>query len=193
MNKRSGTESRKKILNAALKVFSEYSYKGASVRMIARSAGVSVGAVYLYFRSKEALYTTLVKSMLDDLSEKSKELVKDIKDPAVTMRAFISMRIEYAKKHRGLILVQGREQGFTFGMKMKRAFFAHQRKVVEEIVRSGIAAGKFRKCDAGEVSKVTICMLRGFLLSIVVEPDALFSAEEGGDLILKGLLAKKEP
>ena len=188
VNRRSGEESKKKILSAATKVFSNYGYKGASMRMIARAADISIGGLYLYFRNKEDLYATLIKSRLDALAEKTEE-VRDIQDPSEAMRTLITMRLNYARKHRELILVQGSEHGFTFGMEVKRKFFRQQRKIIEDIIRRGVASGKFRKCNAGEVSKIIFCVIRGFILSLVVEPDALFSPEECSNLILKGLLA----
>ena len=179
-------------MSAAVKVFSQYGYRGSSMRLIAKTAGISVGAVYLYFRNKEDLYYTLIKDKLDDLDGRTAEILKDMKDPAEAMKNFIAMRLEHAKKHREHILIQAKEHGFTFGIKIKKEFFRHQREVVEKIVRKGIALRKFRKCDAEEVSKIIICTLRGFILSVIVEPDALFSPEECGSLILKGLLQKAD-
>jgi AcrR family transcriptional regulator len=189
MNKRSGIESRKRIMSAAGRVFSEYGYRGASMRMIAKESGVSLGGPYLYFRNKEQLYTTLLMGRLDDLTRNTRDAVKDIEDPALALATFISMRLDYARKHRELILLQGKEHGFDFGIKAKRRFFRQQREVVKSILQKGIASGRFRECDVNEVSKVIVCVLRGFILSIIVEPDVLFSAGECSELFLKGLLA----
>jgi AcrR family transcriptional regulator len=189
MNKRSGKESKKKILIAATRIFSAYGYKGASMRMIAQSAGISTGGLYLYFKNKEDLYTTLVGIRLNDLAEETREALGDIDDPAKAIMTFISMRVHYAKKHRELILLLGKEQGFTFGIKARKRFFREQRRIVEEIVRKGIASGRMRNCRVEEVAKIIICALRGFLLSMLVEPDALFSPEECSRLVLEGLLA----
>lgn len=190
MNKRSGTESKKKILSAAKRIFSRYGYRGTSMRMIAKAADISTGGLYLYFRNKEDLYTTLIAHRLDDLTSETRETLKDIQDPAGAMSTFISMRVEYTKKHRELILVLGKEQGFTFGLKAKKKFFEDQRRVIEEIVQKGIRSGRFRNCNGEEVAKIIVCALRGFILSMIVEPDALFSPEECSNLILKGILAK---
>jgi AcrR family transcriptional regulator len=188
MNKRSGEESRKKILNAARRVFSKYGYKGASMRMIAKAADISLGGLYLYFKSKEDLYSTLIVRSLENLLKETKETLHDITDPAEAIRTFLSMRVQYARKHRELILVLGKEQGFSFGIKERKMFFAEQRRVIEEIVRQGIAAGTFRECAVEEVAKIIVCALRGFILSIIVEPDAMFSPEECSALLLEGLL-----
>ena len=191
MNKRSGKESKKKILHAAIKVFSAYGYKGASMRMIAQAADISTGGLYLYFKNKEDLYTTLIRIRLNDLAEETREALGDIDDPAKAIRTFITMRVNYAKKHRELILILGKEQGFTFGIKARKQFFREQRRLVEEIVREGIASGTMRDCKVEEVAKIIICALRGFILSMLVEADALFSPEECSTLFLEGLLAKE--
>jgi AcrR family transcriptional regulator len=48
-------ERREQILDAALRVFSEKGYNGASIRDIAREVGVTEGLLYHYFASKEQI------------------------------------------------------------------------------------------------------------------------------------------
>jgi AcrR family transcriptional regulator len=55
---------RRRIQEAARTVFAERGYGGASIEQIARAAQLSVGAIYLYFRSKEDLYVSLVEDAL---------------------------------------------------------------------------------------------------------------------------------
>src|SRR5580704_11172391 len=55
---------RRRIQEAARSVFSERGYAGASIELIARAAQLSVGAIYLYFRSKEDLYVSLIEDAL---------------------------------------------------------------------------------------------------------------------------------
>jgi AcrR family transcriptional regulator len=55
---------RRRIQEAARTVFTERGYAGASIELIARAAQLSVGAIYLYFRSKEDLYVSLIEETL---------------------------------------------------------------------------------------------------------------------------------
>src|SRR3954470_20354996 len=55
---------RRRIQEAARTVFAERGYAGASIELIARAAQLSVGAIYLYFRSKEDLYVSLIEDTL---------------------------------------------------------------------------------------------------------------------------------
>jgi len=49
-------EAKSRILDAANKVFAEKGYHEATMDDIAKRLGVSKGAIYLYFSSKEDLY-----------------------------------------------------------------------------------------------------------------------------------------
>src|SRR5918997_1161023 len=56
-------ERRRKILEAALRVFSEKGFGGASLRAIAREAGVTQPLIYWYFDSKEDLFGSTLSEL----------------------------------------------------------------------------------------------------------------------------------
>jgi len=190
MNRRSAIESRKNILDAALTVFSDYGYRGASMRMIAGHAGISVGGLYLYFKSKDELCLTMLKDRLEDLVIQLEKVASNNQNPVDAITQYITISTEYTKRHRELILAQSREQGFTFGIDIKRRFFRRQRKLVEMIIRNGIDSGHFGDCNTKEVTKVAISIIRGFLLSIIVDQENLFQPDECARFMLRGLLKR---
>jgi AcrR family transcriptional regulator len=57
------------ILDAARECFLEEGYSGATVERIARGAGLSKGAVYLYFESKEAMLLALIRRSVRTVAE----------------------------------------------------------------------------------------------------------------------------
>lgn len=62
-----------KVANAAIEAFAREGYKGASTEQIARSAGMSKGLLFFYFRNKRELYLRT----LDWLYEKTVNIVVD--------------------------------------------------------------------------------------------------------------------
>ncbi|MGE5678187.1 MAG: TetR/AcrR family transcriptional regulator [Pseudomonadota bacterium] len=62
-------EMRKRIHEAALKEFSEKGFRNASVREIAKGAGMTVGNLYRYFDNKEALFYSVISPAYDSLME----------------------------------------------------------------------------------------------------------------------------
>lgn len=55
-----GRKTRRAILQAATEVFTETGWRGASMAAISERAGVAVGTVYQYFRSKEEVMSAIV-------------------------------------------------------------------------------------------------------------------------------------
>jgi TetR/AcrR family transcriptional repressor of mexJK operon len=57
-------DRRTQILNAAQEVFAEKSFSGASIKDLARAAGVSPGLLYWYFKDKTDLFTCLLSERI---------------------------------------------------------------------------------------------------------------------------------
>lgn len=60
MTKSENEERRERILDAATELIAHYGYDKTTVSDIAREAGISKGAIYLHFESKDALFEDLL-------------------------------------------------------------------------------------------------------------------------------------
>src|SRR5512136_1164415 len=65
LNEKMRSEAIAKITRAALIVFAEYGYHGATMEQIMRASGLSKGLVYHYFPSKEKIFIHLVDTALN--------------------------------------------------------------------------------------------------------------------------------
>jgi AcrR family transcriptional regulator len=65
-SERMRAEALAKITGAALEVFAEYGYHGATMKRIARGTGLSYGLVYHYFPSKAKVFRHLVEYALEE-------------------------------------------------------------------------------------------------------------------------------
>ncbi len=65
---------RRRIQRAAREVFAEKGYARTSIEQVAKQAGLSVGAIYLYFRSKEDLYVSLLEETFEVFEAEMKQL-----------------------------------------------------------------------------------------------------------------------
>ena len=68
-----GLDTRRRLLDAAERVFGELGYHEASVVKLAESAGVAAGTFYLYFDSKKAIFDELVR----DLNRRVRHAMKE--------------------------------------------------------------------------------------------------------------------
>ncbi|GAA2069447.1 TetR family transcriptional regulator [Streptomyces albiaxialis] len=80
---------RTQIFKAAAAVFARQGYHGARMDDIVKESGLSKGALYWYFKSKEELATGLVNQMLTHESEALEAVVSN-PEPAVDRLRFVS-------------------------------------------------------------------------------------------------------
>jgi AcrR family transcriptional regulator len=66
---------RKAIQAAAVRVFADRGFSRATVQDIARQAEVSVGTIYLYYRSKEDLYVSLLFASMQRFTEAIEKII----------------------------------------------------------------------------------------------------------------------
>lgn len=92
------TEKREIILEAALEVFSQHGYRGATIDQIAEAAGMSKPNLLYYFRSKEDIHVTLMQRLLETWLAPLKEL-DDIGDPLAELSAYIRRKLEMARDY----------------------------------------------------------------------------------------------
>src|SRR5262245_36278222 len=76
------------ILRAAAKVFAQSGYFNAKVSDVARSAGVADGTVYLYFKNKDDLLTSIFAWAMGEFINRAKSEVAELEDPLEKLRRF---------------------------------------------------------------------------------------------------------
>ncbi|HPX92807.1 MAG TPA: TetR/AcrR family transcriptional regulator [Bacillota bacterium] len=69
-------EKRRRIINVAVREFAGHGFTGANVNRIARGAGISVGALYKYFPSKERLFMHIVEVAAAGLDRYVREIIE---------------------------------------------------------------------------------------------------------------------
>lgn len=163
------TDKRTDILNAALKLFSEFGFEGTSTRQIAKESGANMAMINYYFGSKEGVFLEIMedkisgfKSQLDQINEEqipAKEKLLKVVDRYAT-RIFSNITF-HKMMHRELSLTQ-RPEVFT---QIKDAM-ATNRLVIEKIIEKGIAEGIFRDIDV----RMTIASIMGTITLIATSP-----------------------
>jgi AcrR family transcriptional regulator len=100
-NKTTKTATRAKILNAARKVFTEYPYHTASIRMIGKAAGLDHPLVSYHFRTKADLFETVLEDICEEYYEANRKWFKglDRMGPTRGLALFIDRMLDYTGEH----------------------------------------------------------------------------------------------
>jgi AcrR family transcriptional regulator len=148
-------ESRpEEILDAALSVFAEKGFTAARVEDIAREAGLSKGAVYLYFASKEAMLNGLVERSAGHLAKTAEAMIASgaPHDAETGFRnllrmLFTSMADPAISAAPRLVFAEaGRFPGIADFY--RREVLEIARRAMRALLEAGVGGGVFRPVDA---------------------------------------------
>ena len=81
-----GDETRRRLLEGAKSVFAQSGYRDASNRLIAAAAGLTTGAIYHYYESKQALFL----AVHSELQEQQMQRLRPIAESSATLREALS-------------------------------------------------------------------------------------------------------
>ena len=92
------TEKRELILEAALEMFSQHGFRGATIDQIAEAAGMSKPNLLYYFRSKEDIHVTLMRRLLETWLAPLRD-IDDVGEPFAELRGYIRKKLEMARDY----------------------------------------------------------------------------------------------
>lgn len=166
------TEQRRhQILEAALTVFSRKGYGGATVPDIAREAGIAVGTIYNYYKSKRDLLTSLFANYVFTqpfvmLLERSLET-----DDRTFFRSVIEDRLNFGFENMDRFFFLMSEVQRDPGLRQQYAQEVLWPVLVllEKYLESRVTSGPFRPLDVNIVARALGGMMIGFLLLCRIE------------------------
>lgn len=95
------------ILSAAERLFHERSFSAVGVDEIAREAGITGGAIYRHFRSKDEILAALFIQAADEMLLR---LGAALDDPREELRHLVSVHVGFARDHQRLTGIYTREE-----------------------------------------------------------------------------------
>src|SRR3954471_18624750 len=100
---------REQILDTAARLFAERGFHGVSVAELGAACGISGPALYKHFESKDAMLAEMLVEISDELLRVGRERAASAADAASALRALVAWHVEFALRHRSLIVVQDRD------------------------------------------------------------------------------------
>lgn len=149
MNKSSiskkGEETRKKIIDTAIKIFREFGYGESSIKKIAESLGLKNSSVYRYFKNKKDLFNFIIKDFESRLIERIKEKIRERKKTIDKIERFVIEYIDFIKENREIYDIF-REAEFV-NLSLTKYYYKELVKILSEIFNE-----KIKECDCEALS-----------------------------------------
>jgi TetR/AcrR family transcriptional regulator, fatty acid metabolism regulator protein len=140
-------EKARTILRAAAKVFAQFGYFNAKVSDVAREAGVADGTVYLYFKSKDELLSSIFGMAMEEFLGRARAELAEARDPRERLRRFAHLHLSLLEQERDLAIVFQVElrQSTKFMQQFSTTYLADYFRIIREIVEDGQQRGLFRR------------------------------------------------
>jgi AcrR family transcriptional regulator len=185
-------ETRTRLLEAALKRFANLGYNAASVDDICADAGVSKGAFYHHFPSKQAVFLALFDDWLGTVNA-GLEAARQETVPETLLRmtevlpAVLASADERLPMFLEFWLQASRDESIW---QATIAPYHRYQEYFAAFIRQGIQEGSFAPVDPQAAARTVLAMAVGFLLQGLLDPHGADWEEvvrAGMEIILKGL------
>jgi AcrR family transcriptional regulator len=142
---RRGLDTRRRLLDAAEKCFSELGYHDASIVKITEAAGVAQGTFYLYFASKKDVFDELVLDLNSRVrhyvNERAQKGATRVEQELLGFRAYFDFTAEHPALYRVI-----RQAEFVSPEFLKRHYERFSEGYVEGL-RAAMARGEIADAD----------------------------------------------
>lgn len=188
-------ETRTRIMEAAIKLFSTRGFTAASVDDICEEAGISKGAFYHHFETKQALFLALLDGWLKAI-DNAIEASKDKTAPETFMQMTEAFPYLFETAGDGLPMF------LEFWMQASRdkkiwdasiAPFRRYHKYFTTLIKKGVDEGSFVDVDPELTSRMIVSTAMGLLLQSLLDPKGAKwekVARDSTNLLINSLLNK---
>lgn len=139
---------KEKIIETSIELFDQKGFKETSVQEIVEAMGVTKGAFYYYYKSKEELLKDICISYIEDLLQQQQRILQNVeKSCTEKLHEIVYMLLRNIKARRKSARIFFREMRHLHEAHLqeikakRRAFRENYQKLIEE----GIAKGEFKQ------------------------------------------------
>jgi AcrR family transcriptional regulator len=181
-------KSRDKLIDSAIELFGSKGYEATSVHEICKNAGVSKGAFYHYFETKQRIFIVVLENWLEFIKE---GVAAAIAAGGTVPDILRRMAIETAPKIEETraafpILVEFWRQG-NLGTEIGSSIddpYLYYRDTFKKLLEQGVEEGSFPKSlDLKVYSRLLRTATLGYIISAWISPEQ----DDWSELLIKGI------
>jgi AcrR family transcriptional regulator len=189
-------ERRSQILDAAAQVFVKKGFNHARMDDIVQETGLSKGALYWYFRSKDDIIFGIIDRIFQHEFKTLESTVADAPTAADALRLFAEVTVQDIHNMMRLMPITYEFLALAFRNKavqrVIRSYMGRYMEILLPVIQRGIDSGEFRAVDPMQVGVAAGAIIEGTMLLWVydksmVDPER--HIRSGIELLLAGIKA----
>ena len=187
-------QRKRQILDAAERVFSERGFDKARMDDIVQESGLSKGALYWYYKSKDAIIRALLERIFISEIQNADELVEMEGSASERLKLFVQFAIREYRRFESLLPLAYEFIALAYRSKAVRqtlvGYYQHYTGLIARVISQGIDRGEFKPCDPDVTALALMGMYEGIALLWFLDPgqvDLDRMAEQPLEIFLDGL------
>jgi AcrR family transcriptional regulator len=189
----------KQILEAAITEFARHGFHATRMEDIARASGLSKGAVYLYYKSKDAIIAALMRTLFTWELRGARAIVDGEGSATDRLLAITHMFADELDRMVVAMPILLEFYAVAFRQSSVREHLGQMyeefRAPLAKLIQQGIERGEFRAVEPDVAALTWIALIEGLTLLWVVNPRGIAwreQAEAAVRLLLDGLRVQSE-
>lgn len=164
---------REKILNTATQLFIQKGSEKTSMQDIAQTAGISKGAIYHHFKSKDEIVLAVMRSRQELMEEEMKQWLKATENLTgrEQLQAILKSNLESQTARAIDGIVDEYEQDAGFILTMMRDNLRIGAPLVSDIIKKGMADGSIQTQYPDQTAEVFLLLVNFWMNETVFESD----------------------
>ena len=167
-------QRKKQILDAAERVFSERGFDKARMDDIVHESGLSKGALYWYYKSKDAIIRALLDRVFISEMQNVDELVETEGSASYRLKLFVQFAIREYKRFEKLLPLAYEFIALAYRSKAVRetlvGYYQHYTGLIARVIKQGVDRGEFKPCDPDITALALMGMYEGIALLWFLDP-----------------------
>jgi AcrR family transcriptional regulator len=162
-------KTREKILETAIRLFSEKGFNGTTTKEISESAGVNEALIFRYFSSKRDLYSAIIERKIRE-EPRLEPPLEDLQNMEHYRHVFESLARRMIEKARSdpafiRLLYFSALEGHELSTIFFETYAKHLRRLLSDYIDKGTREGIFRKVNSRLAGRAFIGMVGNFLVA----------------------------
>ena len=189
MAKRSLIEDirREQIIESAITSIAVYGYVKTTLDQIAEVADVSRGVITYYFKSKDALLTSVLNRILKSIKDAIKDRVQAAGSPTEKLREYVFASFEHMEKNRVYYEAQVELwSNLEYKKEINQKLYEVCLKTVSDLLENGVSVGEFVSVDIPTISSLIQASIDGLMIQWVFN-ESLVDLEKTRDALWRAI------
>jgi len=146
MERKSTDIRQEEIKQAVLDIIFTDGLKNLSTSNLAKHIGMSEGAIFRHFATKQDIIQAIIKDVQIDFIGSLRNIANSTSEPEERLNRFLCQTVKYLTQNKGITMLMFSEASHNNDAALKNnllQIFNNQKKLVSKIILDGIALGKW--------------------------------------------------